>query len=101
MRKQEKTQDALIALILMTPALFLSAFTTMKLWNWFIADTFNLIQLSMWQAYGIDLLVSYLTYRKLPKDKDEKSYQTTLNVIEGAFITGFFLLLGFIFKQFI
>lgn len=101
MNKTEKSNDALLALILFIPATLFSAYTTMKLWNWFITDTFNLIKLSMWQAYGIDLVVTYLTYKKTPKDKDEQPYKTTLGMVEAAFITLLYLVLGLVIKQFI
>lgn|GEM_PF-5289000 len=48
---------------------WLSAFVTMWLWNNLIAVTFAVTVLSFWQAFGVDLFVSYLrsNYRK----KDE------------------------------
>lgn len=101
MNKTEKAYDVLLALILLVPVTLLSAYTTMTLWNWFVADTFNMIKLGMWQAYGIDLLVTYLTYKKTSKDKEEKPYQTTLGLLEGIFVTLVFLVFGLIVKQFI
>ena len=101
MNKENKTGDALLALILLVPMTLFSAFTTMKLWNWFIADTFNLIRLGMWQAYGVDLVVTYLTYKKIPKNKEEKVYGTTLGMLETAMVTLVFLVFGLIVKQFI
>ena len=101
MKKAEKAYDALLALILVVPVTLLSAYTTMMLWNWFIADTFNIIKLGMWQAYGVDLVVTYLTYKKTPKDKEEKDYATTIGMVEAVFITVFFLVVGLIIKQFI
>lgn len=101
MNKTEKAYDALFALILVVPLTLFSAYTTMRLWNWFIADTFNLIRLGMWQAYGVDIVVTYLTYKKTAKDKEEKDYGTTLGMLEVAFITLLFLILGLIIKQFI
>lgn len=101
MNKTEKAYDVLLSLILLIPVTLLSAYTTMTLWNWFITDTFNLIKLSMWQAYGIDLVVTYLTYKKTPKNNEEKSYQTTLGLLEAAMVTLVFLVFGLIVKQFI
>jgi len=48
MKKAEKAYDALLALLLVVPLTLFSAYTTMTLWNWFIADTFNIIRLGMW-----------------------------------------------------
>lgn len=100
MKKNNQTGDALLALILLVPVTLLSAYTTMNLWNWFVSNTFNIIKLGMWQAYGIDLLVTYLTYKKTPKE-EEKEYGTTLGLLEAAFITLVFLGVGVIIKQFI
>jgi len=100
MNKENKAGDTLLALILLVPATLLSAYTTMKLWNWFITDTFNIIRLGMWQSYGINLLVTYLTHTKRPKE-EEKEYGNTLGILETAIVTGLFLGLGAIIKQFI
>lgn len=101
MNKTEKAYDVLLSLILIIPVTLFSAYTTMTLWNWFIADTFNLIKLSMWQAYGIDIVVSYLTYKKSPSNKEDTPYKTTFGMIEAAMITFTFLVIGLIVKQFI
>jgi len=37
----------------------------------------------------------------MPKDKEVKDYATTIGMIEAAFVTGMFLLIGLVIKQFI
>ena len=48
-----------IALIVFSMAL--SGFVTMKLWNGLIVPTFGFATLNYWQAFGLDLFVSFLT----------------------------------------
>ena len=48
-----------IALIVFSMAL--GGFVTMKLWNGLIVPTFDIMTLSYWQAFGLDLFVSFLT----------------------------------------
>lgn len=101
MKKEEKAYDALLAVILFIPSVLFSAYTTMTLWNWFISDTFNIIKLGMWQAYGIDLVVTYITYKKTNEESDKKSFAASRGMFEAILITGLFLLTGLVVKQFI
>ena len=48
-----------VALLLFSMAL--DGFVAMKLWNGLIAPTFDLVTLSYWQAFGLDVFVSFLT----------------------------------------
>lgn len=52
-----------------------SGFVTQDLWNGLIATTFKISELSYWQAIGLDLFVSYLTFTS--KSNDEKSAKET------------------------
>ena len=48
-----------VALLLFSMAL--GGFVAMKLWNGLIVPTFGLATLSYWQAFGLDVFVSFLT----------------------------------------
>ena len=101
MERENKANDALLSLMLLIPTVLFSAYTTMKLWNWFISDTFNLVQLGVWQAYGVGLVLSYITYKTPAKDDVYKPYSTSLGLIKESVVTAVFLLFGLIAKQFI
>lgn len=62
-----------LALIVFTIAL--GGFVAMKLWNGLIVPTFGLVTLSYWQAFGLDLFVSYLTAKIGNKDDGYTSNQ--------------------------
>lgn len=49
----------LVAFILLT---FYSGFVVKYLWNGFISTTFGVVNINIYQALGIDLLVSFIVY---------------------------------------
>jgi len=42
------------------------------LWGWFMVPTFGLPVISLVQAIGIALVISFLTQQHIPRDEDEK-----------------------------
>ena len=56
-----KSWGCLWSLLLMVLSIALGGFVAMKLWNGLIVPTFNLMTLSYWQAFGLDVFVSFLT----------------------------------------
>lgn len=70
------------------------------LWLWFVVPIFGLPVISIGQAIGISMIVSFLTEQYIPKPKETK------NTV-GADVIGFFLkpvvtvLIALLIKQFI
>lgn len=98
--KNEILTDALFFIILVIPSILLSAYTGMNLWNWFISTTFNVVALSLAQAMGVDVVISYFTYKKTESKLEDKKFKHTLGLVSSMSITATFLLMGFIIKQF-
>ncbi len=69
------------------------------LWLWFIVPIFNLPALSIGQAIGLGMIVSFLTYhyQASPKDKDENLGTFILFLIRPVST----VLLAMVIKQFI
>jgi len=66
------------------------------LWGWFMVPTFGLPTLSMPQAMGIALVVSYLTYhyngvpaQEKEKTKAEKIISVSMPILRPLFTLGF------------
>ena len=60
----------MLGLILSIPSMILQGWIFTKIWGWFIVGTFGLQPLSIIQALGVMMFVSYLTV-KLDKDTDD------------------------------
>lgn len=56
-----KSWGCLWSIALMVFSIAMGGFVAMKLWNGLIVPTFGLMTLSYWQAFGLDLFVSFLT----------------------------------------
>jgi len=69
--KDEKTATELLgclvtvvsAVILMPISYVINGYALMKLWQWFIATTFKVQTLSLVQAIGLGMIISFLTYK--------------------------------------
>lgn len=79
--------SVVFTIFVMVYSTYIYAFTTMHLWNWFISPIFGLSLLSMYQASGIQMFVSFLTHQINIKD-DDKSY--AVKIFEGMIIATFF-----------
>lgn len=82
----------------------ISAFVLVKLWGWFITPTFGIVQLTILQAIGFDLvkqwLISGITLKLAdikPKDENKSFGQ---QMVEALFVSvgigGLSLLFGYI-----
>lgn len=60
------------ALMLSAVAMAVGGFVAMKLWNGLITPTFGLAELSYWQAFGLDVFVSFITGKIGNKDDGYK-----------------------------
>lgn len=56
-----KSWGCLWSIALMVFSIAMGGFVAMKLWNGLIVPTFGLMTLSYWQAFGLDVFVSFLT----------------------------------------
>ena len=60
----EKVLLGCIAMIALLPALaLLNGWVLLCLWEWFVIPAFGVSAITIWQAIGIDLLVSLLTHQ--------------------------------------
>jgi len=63
-------ERSLISMITLFVRLLVGGFTLKILWNWFIANTFNINVLALYQAIGVYLVVMYFrttqpTYKQI------------------------------------
>lgn len=61
------------SVILAVYAVLLNGWAFAKLWAWFMVSTFSLPVLSIPQAIGLSLMISYATYQLQEKKEDEDS----------------------------
>ncbi len=69
------------------------------LWLWFVAETFALDPLTLVQAIGLSLIVSFLTYQYDARADDDKSAAETITVA-SVLLNGFAYLVGAIVHSF-
>lgn len=67
----EKLIIGIAAFFVLICSAFLNAFALTKLWGWFIVTTFGLPALGMAQAYGVMLVISFLTYQFIETQSDD------------------------------
>lgn len=96
MNKKDKVIDFLVCLILFVPSVVLTAFTGMKLWNWFVSSTFELTEINMWQAYGLSLLITWIVNKQVGKDQEKEKYQNSIKAVASMIANGLILLIGYI-----
>lgn len=60
----------MVAILLIPVTFFMNGYTFMKLWQWFVVPTFHLPVLSLVQALGLGMCVTFLTYK--PQLNDNK-----------------------------
>ena len=66
------------AFTLLVASIFLSAYTVQHLWQWFVVPLFNLPLLSIMQALGLGLFVSYMTKQREYYVEKEDAYKFRL-----------------------
>lgn len=77
------------------------AFVGSHLWLWFVVPTFGLAPLTMPQAFGISLLISFWTYHFKAGHKDEREFKEKAAEIIGICLMPWItLLIGFICYHF-
>lgn len=81
--------------------LLMDGLVVYKFWSWFIVTVFDLPNLLYWQAVGISLIVSYMTYHHTEDDT-----ATTVQIASRTFFHALFyplimLGLGAIVYQFV
>lgn len=69
------------------------AFVAMKGWEWFVADTFNVQELTLAQAWGLWLMVWFATMSvDVNKDRDPRPlYTVVLSAFTSVILSGFAL----------
>ena len=69
----------------------ISAFVLVKLWGWFITPTFGIVQLTILQAIGFDLVKQWLLYSITMKLADikptDKTKSLTHTMFEALFVS--------------
>lgn len=74
--------EVIIALLLTIPLMMWSGFVAMVLWNWFVPSVFSSAPtLSLWQAVGINLVVSMFAHQRNKANEEGRS------VLEDAIYT--------------
>lgn len=86
------------AMLIMIVNFAFSGYVAMFLWNGIIVDIFKLQALTYWQAFGLDVMVSFLTFTKGVKND---GYSNAERVAISIFGNLFFLLFGLLVMTFI
>jgi len=91
-----------MVVILLPLEILLNGFVLTKLWFWFINPIFGLALLTLPQAMGLSLIISFLTHQIVDTEPKKESATTKIATsLVRLFITPLlFLLIGFIIKQF-
>lgn len=78
------------------------AFVAMKLWNWFVASTFDLPLMSLAKMAGIYWLVRLLVYQVTGLTKDETTWKQKMwHYLRLALVPWYALFVGYIIHHFI
>lgn len=90
--------EIVFAIISIVVASLFGGYVLSKLWEWFVVYTFNQPTLSVVNAMGVSLLISYATY-KGKKDKEEKDTESfgvkiAASLVEVLLMGGLTLLIG-------
>ncbi|HEY4515210.1 MAG TPA: hypothetical protein VJJ22_03585 [Candidatus Paceibacterota bacterium] len=83
-----------IALLVVT--YLLNGAALMLLWGWFMVPTFSLPSLSLSQAIGVGIVISFLAQPYIPKDEDGRNESIVHDIIVPFLAT----LIGWIVHQF-
>lgn len=74
------------------------------LWGWFVAETFNIVELTLAQAIGLSLVVSFLTYQYDARNADENDRgaveSLVLALMVSLMLNGFAYISGAIVHSF-
>jgi hypothetical protein len=92
MSKDNETSVAglLFLLFVICPlTIMLNGYAISVLWGWFIVTTFGLVALSVPQAIGMSLMVSYLTHHSLQKDEHSTGEKIAIAILKPILALGF------------
>ena len=73
---------AILGAALIIPAIILRAWVLTVLWGWYVVPAFGAEPLRIVHAFGLALLLSYATHRRLPKGQEDHGLISSL--IYGA-----------------
>ena len=79
--------------------IWVAGYTVMKLWLWFIVPAFGLPALTLANAIGLDILVSFLTLQ-MPMRKCGEPYKNSFVQLVGIVTSLFMLFSGWIIFTF-
>ena len=76
---------ALGLIVLMIVAYLLNGVVLKLLWGWFMVPTLGLPVISLVQAIGIGIVISFLTQQHIPRDEDEKKKLLVFEILKPVF----------------
>ncbi len=93
----------LVAWVMMVVAFFINGYTLSVLWSWFIVSKFGLPALTIAEALGLALVVSYFTFNHAKHEwNDNSDEEKVFRLVLMPFLkAGIFLGFGWVFLQFI
>jgi hypothetical protein len=86
-----------ILFVIMPLSVIFSGYVITVLWDWFIVTTFAMKALTIPQALGLSLIISYLTLHQI--QKDERDWSEKLGIAIAKPLV--YLLIGWIVHLFI
>ena len=95
---------AILALVLVLTSVVLNALTLSLLWQWIIVGTFGVAALTLGQAYGVSVFVSFFKAglaTKTPEKGATLNETLVVGMVEVVLFNLLFLVLGFIASLFI
>lgn len=79
-----------------------SGFVTTKLWNWIISRSFSVSSINIFQAIGLNLVISYFTVNYNSFKNDDDGWEEIVKKIAMAFAyPAVALLFGYVYQLFI
>jgi len=87
--------------ILLVVSTVISGLVLMKLWAWFIAGTFGVIELNLVQSIGLSFVVHFLTAKMPKKDEDEDFEDLIYGFFYSLAYSGIAILFGWILSAFL
>jgi len=90
----------LVALLVIMP--IVNGFVLVKLWGWFIVDTFGVVGLTIPHAIGVALIVNLLTMDLRNSNSGDEEKSKAIGQLVGRLLAPFLtLLLGYVVYLFI
>ena len=62
---------------------FYTTFVIQNLWNWFVADALHAATISYWQAFGVFIVFSLLTYKPPSEYKSDTRWKRAFSMMEA------------------